>query len=258
MAPKRETAQEVWGRELAHALEVAGMTGRQLAEAINVVPSTVSNWITGRRTPHEKDVERIEEKLGTNGYLARDLVWVRREASPEWFEWRGVEEDARELLSYETRLVPGLLQTPEYAGAILPPDRVEERLERQLIFERENSPYFEALIDESVLYRMVGNPEIMAGQLTRLIEMASQDLIVRIVPFLARISRFTLSFVLATVDSGKQVAYLDSPLTPQITERLDGIAELRRFWGHTGAEALSQQASIELIRRTIKDRWHNK
>jgi hypothetical protein len=95
----------------------------------------------------------------------------------------------------------------------------------------------------------------MAEQLTHLVEVASRDLIVRIVPFAADITRLTLSFVLATVDGGKQVASLDSPLRGQLTERPDDIAELRRFWGHTGAEALSQQASIGLIKKTISERW---
>lgn len=255
MAPKQETAQEIWGSELAHALEAAGITGRELAEKLNVVPSTVSNWINGKRTPHKDDVDRVENLLGTNGYLKRSLKWVGREISPEWFEWRGVEEDASELLTYETRVVPGLLQIPEYAGALLSPEKAEERLARRQLFERDNPPFFEALIDESVLYRKVGNADIMAKQLTYLIEAVGQDLILRIVPFSADLTRLTLSFVLATVDSGKQVAYLDSPLTPRLTERPTDIAELRRFWGQTGAEALSQRASIELTQAAINDRW---
>lgn len=255
MAPKQESASEIWGNELARALEVAGITGRELAEALNVVPSTVSNWITGRRMPHKDDIERIEAKLGTNGYLNRNTKWVKREISPEWFEWRGVEEDSSELLTYETRVVPGLLQTPEYTRTILPVEKLEDRIGRQRIFEQDNPPYFEVLLDESVLYRKIGSSEIMAEQLTSLIDRLSPDMIVRIIPFAANITRFTLSFVLATLDSGKQVAYLDSPLRGSITERATDIAELKRFWGHSGAEALSQQASIELMRKVIEERW---
>lgn len=81
MAPKREPAQKIWGNELAHALEAAEVTGRELAEYLNVVPSTVSNWINGKRTPHVDDVERIEKRIGTNGYLKWNLTWVQREIS---------------------------------------------------------------------------------------------------------------------------------------------------------------------------------
>jgi transcriptional regulator with XRE-family HTH domain len=258
MARKRETAQELWGSELCYAMEAAGITGRQLAAELHVVPATVSHWINGKRTPHVKDVERIEERLGTNGYLKRQLLkWVSRETSPEWFEWRGVEEDASELLAYETRVIPGLLQTLTYARTILPSeDLVEQRMDRQRIFDRDCTPLYETLLDESTLYRKVGNAQVMAEQLKHLIELARRDdIAVRIVPLDANINRFTHTFILATVDSGKQVAYLDSALVGRITERPADIMELRRFWVRSGAEALSQPASIDLIKKIIKERW---
>jgi transcriptional regulator with XRE-family HTH domain len=255
MAPKRETAQEIWGNELRHALDSAGITGRQLAEQLTVDPSTVSNWINGRRTPHYKDVRKIEKELGTNGYLERNLKWVYREISPEWAEWLDVEQVATGVQEYETRLIPGLLQTPAYAETLLPPEKIEQRLERHGIFESDNPPFYEVLLDESALYRKVGSAEIMAEQLTRLTEMVSRDLTIRVVPFSADITRITLSFVVATIGGGKQVGLLDSTLKARITEKPEDIAELQRFWGHTSAEALSQQATIKLIQETIKDRW---
>lgn len=95
----------------------------------------------------------------------------------------------------------------------------------------------------------------MANQLDHLIQLASHDLIVRIVPFTADITRLILAFWLATVDSGKQVAFLESALRGHITEQPSDVAELRRVWAQTGAESLSPQASIDLIQETIKDRW---
>jgi len=254
MAPKRETAQEIWGSELAHAMDAAEVKGKELAEALNVEPSTVSNWRQGKRTPHWKDVEKIEKKLGTNGYLKRDLKWVRREVSPEWAEWLEVEPDATGLQEYQTRVVPGLLQTSAYAEAILPPEKIEERLNRQRIFESDSPPFYEVLLDESVLYRKVGSSQVMAEQLTRLVEVVSPDLIIRVVPFSADLTRITLTFVLATVDGG-QVALLEGPFSGQISELSEDMAGLQRCWGQTSAEALSQQATLNLIQETIKDRW---
>jgi transcriptional regulator with XRE-family HTH domain len=256
MAPKRETAQEIWGNELRHAMEAAGVKGKDLAEALNFEPSTVSNWINGKRTPDVGIVEKIEKRLGTNGYLVRDLKWVRREVSPEWSEWLTVEKRATGLQEYQTRVFPGLLQTPAYAEALLPPEKVEERLSRRKIFESDRPPFYEVLLDESTLYRQVGSPQIMAEQLTRLVEVTNPDLIVRVVPFTANLTRVTLSFLLATVDGGGMVALLDSPLRGQITELSEDMADLQRFWGQTSAEALSQQATIDLIQETIKDRWY--
>jgi hypothetical protein len=118
--------------------------------------------------------------------------WASLEVSPEWLEWLEVEEHATELLVYETRLVHGLLQTPAYAETILSPEKVGQRLARQQVFERGTPPFFEALLDECVLHRKVGSPEIMVDQLTHLVEMASSDLIIRIVPFDADLARLPI------------------------------------------------------------------
>src|SRR4051794_26340634 len=97
------------------------MKSRQLAEAMHVVPSTVSQWLTGKRKPHRKDVQRIEEILGTNGYLERYLNdWLPREIAHEWLDkWIEAERQANQLLSFQPTLVPGLLQTESYARAVL-------------------------------------------------------------------------------------------------------------------------------------------
>ena len=255
MAPKRERAQEIWGNELRHAMEAAGVNGRELSKALNVEPTTVSNWLSGRRTPDVGMIEKIEGALGTNGYLLRSLKWVNREVSPEWVEWLKVEESATGLLEYQTRVIPGLLQTSAYLQTILPPDMIDQRKSRQKIFGSDNPPFYEVLLDESVLYRRVGGPQVMAEQLTHLMEVGGRDLIIRVVPFSADLDRFTLSFHLATMSKGGQVALLDSPLRGQITEQPEDIIDLQRIWGQTSGAALTQQATIDLIKETIRDRW---
>jgi hypothetical protein len=75
------------------------------------------------------------------------------------------------------------------------------------------------------------------------------------VPLTANIKRFAHSFVLAAVNSGKQVAYLDSARKGRIEELQPEISELRRTWLHFSAEALSQIDSIALIQKAIDERW---
>jgi len=154
MAPKRKTALERWGYEFARARETAGFSSQvQFASHpdVHVSASLIAHWETGRRQPKLRDLEDCQEVLKTNGYLTRLLFeWVSLEVSPEWLEWLDVEENATELLVYETRLVPGLLQTPAYTETILPSEKVTQRLERQQVFERGSPPFYEALIDESV------------------------------------------------------------------------------------------------------------
>jgi transcriptional regulator with XRE-family HTH domain len=259
MAPKRETALQRWGKEFAFARDAAGYTQETLAREAHVSRSVLAKWETGERPPKDLgDLGRCEAKLGTRGILKRLLKdWVSREISPEWFEWMVVEESATEMLTHEVMLIPGLLQSLSYAQTILPNENMlEQRLERQQIFERGSPPFYEALLDESVLCRRVGGPEIMAEALTHLVTMAGRDdIIVRIVPLSANLTRFAYPFVLATVESGKQLAYIQGALRGRILEGPADIAELRRLWARYGAEALSQQDSIDLIQKTINERW---
>jgi transcriptional regulator with XRE-family HTH domain len=258
MAPKRETAQEIWGNELRAAMEAAGKTGREVAEALNVEPSTVSNWVNGRRVPHKKDVEKMEEILGTNGYLKRNLKWVDREVSPEWSLWRDAEDEATELLTVRIDVVPGLLQTGDYARAVLPSeDDVQQRIERQEILTKDDAPFFEALLDESLLYRKVGNETIMADQLRHLVEMAQRDNIsIRAVSLdSGGLARFAGPFVLANLDSGKQVAFIDAEIRGRIEERPDRLSKLRRQWTRFSRNALSQQNTINLMLKIAEEKW---
>lgn len=218
----------------------------------------IAKWETGERAPNLDDLASCETKLGTRGYLGRILTeWVSREVSPEWFEWRGVVEDATEVLNYENVVVPGLLQTPEYARAVLPSDdMVAQRLERQQIFEKEDSPAYEALIDESVLYRKVGSAETMVEQLRHLLSMTERgDLSIRVIPLSANADRFTYPFSLATIGNGKQIGYPQGTLRGRIMERPEDVAELRRYWLYLSALALSRDDSIKLIQTTIDERW---
>ena len=263
MAPKRETALELWGYELARAREAAGMTGKQLAEALYVVPSTVSQWENGKRTPHLKDVERIEEVLGTNGYLKRYLVkWVPREISPQWLEWIGIEENAETLLSFEHSVVPGLLQTEDYAQAVLSHDRyspidlderLRSRLERQRILDDDNPPTAVFIIGEVALHYQVGSRETMHEQLTHLIELAMRpEVIIQVVPQDAGYhAGLTGAFAIAKVN-GREVALQDGIWRGQVLEGRAEVAALAKAWQHILAMALSAEASKELIERLAK------
>jgi transcriptional regulator with XRE-family HTH domain len=272
MAPKRETALQLWGRELAHAREAAGMTGKQLAEAIYVAPSTIGMWETGKRVPKMRELRLCEQKLGTRkpdacenepGYLERLLVkWVSREISPEWSEWKEVEESATSVLWYELSVIPGLLQTPDYARAVLrynhqaPMDlehRVQDRLERQTIFEKEEPPTCVFVMDEYALRRSVGGRDVMREQLTRLLELTGHpDIIMQVV---ASGTEYFAScpFMIAKVD-GVEVAYQDGALHGQIIEGHEKLAKVAKIWEHVRSVALTQKASTELMKGMV-DSW---
>jgi transcriptional regulator with XRE-family HTH domain len=263
MAPKRETALELWGYELARAREAAGMSGRKLADALYMVPSTVSQWETGKRTPHLKDVERVEEVLGTNGYLKRFLVkWVPREVSPQWLEWIGIEENADTLLSFEHSVIPGLLQAEDYARGVLSHDRyspidlderLRSRLERQRILDDGNPPTAVFIIGEAALHHQVGSRETMHAQLMHLVTLAERpEVIIQVVPGDAGFHEgLAGAFTIARV-KGREVVLQDGIWRGQILEGEAEVSALAKAWQHVLAKALSAEASKELIERVAK------
>lgn len=262
MAPKRETALDAWGKELAHACDAAGMTGRQLAEALHVAPSTISQWMNGRRTPHIEDVERCDQALATNGYLARYFErWVTREMPTVWTEtWLAAEAHANMIENFEISVIPGLLQTEEYAHAVLrfsrhPSIDVDEflrrRMERQAILVDENPPLCVFVIDEYALRRTVGDREVMSRQLSRLRELATwPNIVIKVIPFGAEYYP-GCPFMIARLD-GAVVANLDSVLDAQVVEGYEDIAEITRVWEDIREVALSAKESLELIERALE------
>lgn len=239
------------------------MTGRQLAEALHVVPSTVSQWERGHRTPHVKDVDRIEAVLGTNGYLKRILVkWARREISPQWLEWIGIEEEADTLLSFEHSVVPGLLQTEDYARGVLGHDRyspielderVRSRLERQQVLDQDDPPMAVFIVGEAALHHQVGSGDTMHDQLMRLVELADRpEVIVQVVPQGSGYhAGLTGAFTIARLN-GREVALQDGIWRGQILEDEPVVSALAKVWQHILAKALSAEASKELIEKVAK------
>jgi Domain of unknown function (DUF5753) len=141
---------------------------------------------TGSRAPSLDFAARADEVLGTGGLLARPQPFVRAEAYPAWFrDWVEIERDATSLRWFEPLLVPGLLQTEEYARAVLAAahpaaaegevDRlVGARMDRQAILARDDPPLMWVIIDEGVLTRPVGGARVMRDQIGRLIAATRQ------------------------------------------------------------------------------------
>jgi transcriptional regulator with XRE-family HTH domain len=263
MAPKRETALEAWGKELQLACKAAAMTGKQLADALHVVPATVSQWMNGKRAPHLKDVERCDEKLGTNGYLARYFTkWVTREIPSEWQDrWLSAEAQANVIQNFELFVIPGLLQTEDYARTVIQYNRhssipveeiVRRRIERQAILNDENPPLCIFVIDEYALRRMFGGKEVMYGQLTRLRELAQQpNIVIKIIP--AGSEYYPgCPFMIIRFDK-TEIANLDTTLRGQVIEGVGQVAEITKIWEDIREAALSPKESLELIERVMEE-----
>ena len=203
------------GRRLRHELrrlrEEAGLTHAEVARRLEWSPSKVSRIETGQSRAQTGDVRDLLEIYGvTDEATCEALVQLAREARRRgwWTRYTdvlgsgtyvGLEAEAAGLHTYKSMFVPGLLQTEDYAQAVIragqaKPDpemlsrRLSARMARQEILERPDPPEIWAVLDESVVSRPVGGPEVMHAQLQHLIALSTKPnstLTLQVLPFTA-------------------------------------------------------------------------
>ncbi|MBT2226650.1 DUF5753 domain-containing protein [Nonomuraea sp. NEAU-A123] len=187
-------------------------------------------------TPSLEFTEGVERFLGLKGELIRLWPLVTKTASPAWFrEWPKIEGEACTLRTWQPLVIPGLLQTRGYARAVLQgqpgitEDQVNEALEarlaRQVIFTRSAPPIYSAIIDEVVLSRPIGGPEVMKEQLEHLVKLLSHPCITLQVVPMAAVPTIGLlgGFVIASPLKGGDTIYLDSAADGEVTDREDKV-----------------------------------
>ncbi|MCO6004670.1 Scr1 family TA system antitoxin-like transcriptional regulator [Actinoallomurus purpureus] len=265
MSGNHMTARQFVGREIRHARESKQLTRAELAKTFPVSESLVASWETGRLIPKTEYIPHLTGILGLPDVILRILDdLVSREVAPEWLDkWTRVECEATTLLWYESTVIPGLLQTEEYARAVLrlgkpsPLDlegQVSTRLARQKALTREDPPLYHAVLDEAVIRRPVGSPKTMRDQLIRLVELSERDeVIIQVIPFeVGAHAGFAGPIVLASIN-GAEVAYVDNALRGEVVEKPEDVAAIRRLWQMLSAKALHEDASIELITKAAHE-----
>lgn len=165
------------------------------------------------------------------------------ETVPEWEgEWLAAEERTSCLYCFDTYLINGLLQCPDYMQDILgSEDAVKMRQERQRRFlDAYSGRTLIAVMSESVLRANVGGPEIMARQMAFLAEYAElKNVILHIVPMKSRIcARLSTSFMIAALENGREIAYVDDAIRGSVVEDLEDVVTLRALFNEIRAESL--------------------
>lgn len=197
------------GSQLRKLREAKNVTREEAGHIIRGSESKISRMELGRVGFKERDVADLLTLYGVVDEEARaavlDLVatanepgWWHRfnDVLPTWFQaYVGLEEAATRIRTYEVQFVPGLLQTKEYARAVVTAGaagigaeeiarRVDLRLERQRIFDKPDGPVFWAVIDEAALRRPIGGVEVMRAQIEHLIDLMRQpNITIQIMPF---------------------------------------------------------------------------
>lgn len=250
--------QAIWGRALRHLRQAAGLTQPQLAETINFSISLISGVETGQLPATPEFAKACDKALDTGGILLLLLDWRKGEVIPSWFDWPKYEAEARILRGYEQTIVAGLLQTREYAWALLQNEAaVQVRLARQAILngEKPQSPVYICLLHELVLHNQIGSSEIMRGQLQHLVASANDRIKVHIVPNGAEVPWVSGTFVLATIDSGREIAYVETPIRGMTLGGPEELRQLEELFEQVRSQALPMGMSLDLINKVVTERW---
>jgi transcriptional regulator with XRE-family HTH domain len=243
------------------------MSRAALAGSLYVSDSLIAAWESARIVPRAEHLDQLTGVLEFGPEVISRILedLVTGEVSPEWTgKWLYVEKKADTLLSFEHSIVPGLLQTEDYARTVLEHNRhspidvqeqVRTRLERQRVLGRDDPPTAVFIMDEQALRREVGGPEVMAVQLMHMVEMSQQpNVIVQIVPVGAGYHPgLAGAFMIAKFD-GTEVGFADDTLKGQVIEERDQVSALTRVWENIRAAALPQAASIELMAK-VAEQW---
>jgi transcriptional regulator with XRE-family HTH domain len=267
------------GRRLAMELqrrrEATGMSREEVARQLEWSTSTLFRIETGRNRPQPGNVRTLLELYGVTGPERDGLIQLTRDArKPGWWHsfrdvlpnpyevYIGLEAGAASIRNFEPVVVPGLLQTGDYARAMfrngpreLDRDEVERRVEvrlaRQEILARDNRPRLWAVIDEAVIRRLVGGPEVMRGQLRHLADVAQQGkTTVQVVPYRAGAHAGTTGpFVILDFDepTDPAVVYVETLAGDIYLEERPDVNRYTLAFDRLVAAALHPDDSVRLI-----------
>lgn len=270
--------QRELGRRLRELRIQHDLTIEDVAEKLLCSATKISRLETGARRPSLRDIRDLCALYGVDESISAELMNLARGAREQgwWTQYEdlrldpylGLEQVASSITSYTMYYLPALLQTEEYAKAVITAiapkmdpnillQRVEARIRRQQRLEADDQPRYRALLDEAVLHRSVGGRAVMAAQLRKVLEAEDRHkATVQVIPFglgahAAQDSNFIL-FEFGDNSDLSPVVFVEGLTGNQYMEKPADIARYREALEHLRDSALSPRDSIELINRMQK------
>jgi transcriptional regulator with XRE-family HTH domain len=262
-----------FGAELRRARLAAGMSQEQLGHALSYSGDLIGKVEISERVPTPEFAGRCDGAFpDLDGLFGRLLGLARRwdGPHPQWFrDWVQAETEATSLRSWEPMLVPGLLQTADYARSLFRAwqiatsddeleERVSARMERQSILDRPTPPELWVVIDEAVLHRLIGSRKIMYDQLLHLADASCRPSVtVQVVTADVGAHPGLLGgFVVAGFgDGAPSIVYVEMAVEGQTIERSALVNKAISAFDRLRAEALPRKASRDLIGKVAEERW---
>ncbi|CAM5409224.1 helix-turn-helix transcriptional regulator [Streptomyces viridifaciens] len=257
----------IYGDWLKAQREAAGLTQQELADTAFMTRSHISHIEAGRRIPSREDaLRRLDKALNTGDVLTSFLPQDDAAVADHFATARHLEQQATTIHEFALTFVPGILQTEKYARAVLgaafPPrseaecDRtVVARLERSKILADPVTPVLWAMLDESVLRRPIGGPDVMAEQITHIIRLVETRRVrVHVLPF--DLGYHPLLYSMLTLmwfEDQPPVAYTEALRTGRVFDSPAMVEELQSAYALALGGALPTRESLALLRARAKD-----
>ncbi|WP_412541733.1 helix-turn-helix transcriptional regulator [Longispora sp. K20-0274] len=258
-------------RHLRLLRDESGLTIGAVGRRLGCSGSKVSRIETGQCGITVEDAERLLDIYKVTGprrdwMLTLAMVGEQRAV---WGAYRHFEAAAKTVLNYEPIVVPGILQHPEYALALMRaemPDSspahttelMTSRMSRQVLLTKDGGPDFHLLLDETVLHRPVGDERVMRAQLRRLLELAElPSVTLRVIPFdavghPARQGSFAVMRFPDDLDPG--IVALEHRLTTLYLDEPADVEAYREVFRRLNQIALDPDATAKLVARLATGR----
>ena len=273
--------------ELRRLREHASLTGDQVAMRVGWSASKLSRFENAHTAPRPAEIRKLLALYGVAGRSAEELLALGQEAAgkgwwetysqtipPEYSALIGMEAEARAALSWAPLIVPGSLQTADYAREVTsglieritpvsPGEtrrRVEARLARQRVLTRDDPLRLSAILDQSVLFRRFGDRNVMQSQIKQLLDLSERaNISLRILPLDGPHPIGTGAFVLLQFDEAHHVTHQDVVYLEHLTggryvEEEDEAFTYRRSFDRLSELALDEAESRKLL-AAARDTW---
>jgi transcriptional regulator with XRE-family HTH domain len=266
------------GFELRRLRERAGVTIDYVADRLECSASKISRIETGQTTATPRDVRDMLRLYSVSEAVSEELVQIARDARQKgwWHPYStvltsafvGLEAEADAIWAYEQQVVPGLLQTEEYARAMIRsarpdigPDEVERRvhvrMQRQSLLAESDSVDLWVVLDEAVLSRPIGGDAVMRRQLDRLVEAAGlPSVTLQVLPFEAGAHAGmdgTFTILNFSGQADPNVVFVENATGGLFLEKREELRKYQTIFDHIRAAALRPEESVSLVANLAKE-----
>jgi transcriptional regulator with XRE-family HTH domain len=264
--------QRELGMRLRQFRTAKGLTVEDVAKELLCSPTNISRAEPGARRATLRDVRDLCQIYGVDSETSAELMELAREArQPGWWTkyddlkistYIGNEQAATAITAFSMYYVPALLQTPDYAQAIIKAvapkieddilgQRVEARMERQKRLVQPRPPKYRTLVDEAVLHRQVGGPAVMKAQLDKILSLMREErAAVQVLPYeVGGYGAVDSNFVyleFAGTDL-PDLVFVEGLVSQLYLERADDLARYREALDYLRDEALNPRDSAKKI-----------